>query len=672
MAYRSRFSSQTKPIIPAAPKVAEVVRVDWRGLDLVSPYDVIEKYRTPSAKNFRIYAQEGDDRRVAVRSRNGSGTYLQALGSVLDSSNISTTGASDKAFSAGVPWLAMKYTASDTGPLDKIEVNIKSDATSRGPVIVEIYDNNSGAPGTKIADSGILSSSISTSYGYVSCRFTEAPHVTNGNVYWIVLRIQDDGSGQYYWSGNTSSTLALSSSNQGLSWSSTTYSLNFKAYIADDVSVKGLFRFTPQGTGNTTIMAIGNSLYKANDNTGALTSILSGLNANATDVNVTYADDKAFFTNGYDTLRTLASDMTTVSTLTHANLPVLSNAVFHKNRLIGVSATDKNKLIWSEAPGNDDGAGKFWYEAYLSTSFVYVPAPKASDPITAIISFQDYLVIFTSSDKYILYGSDPGSFTIRQAAGRKGAVSQKAVFADENFVYFVSQDGSLYRFNGSNDELLSDRVQPEINKIADTSKIVLTKWKNMIRMYYPGEGSSVNNRCLLWHTVFKEWMLDTDSYVTRAIPWTDADDDPLLIEASSKSPTAHFAERNTHDIGKAIDFEYRCFADSMGSPGKLKRIVKMFPLLEAYERDYPMQIALGKNRQSNPSYEDYGLTTGGAIIGDFLIGDGTVIGNSNEFSPKRLPVSGYAYYWQLCLKRRAINNTVQFVGYMLSYRTKRL
>jgi hypothetical protein len=164
MAYRSRFSSQTKPIIPAAPKVAEVVRVDWRGLDLVSPYDVIEKYRTPSAKNFRIYAQEGDDRRVAVRSRNGSGTYLQALGSVLDSSNISTTGASDKAFSAGVPWLAMKYTASDTGPLDKIEVNIKSDATSRGPVIVEIYDNNSGAPGTKIADSGILSSSISTSY----------------------------------------------------------------------------------------------------------------------------------------------------------------------------------------------------------------------------------------------------------------------------------------------------------------------------------------------------------------------------------------------------------------------------------------------------------------------------------------------------------------------------
>lgn len=678
MPYQSRFSRRRNVQAPQPRQYDPLVVTDMRGLDLSSPYDAIQKNRTPNAKNFRIYAEEADDRRVSISSRKGSGFYTTPLTEATIDTEVSTTGASDAAIGILTEWKADKFTASATGPLTKVELRIKNPGTSSGPVIVEVWTDDSGVPGVKIAESGILSSAITTSYAYVAARFIEAPTVTNAANYWVIARMQDDGSGTYQISSTTNATTALTSNNSGNTWAATTYALNIKAYGSATTTIKGLTRFAPSDNQNTTIVAIGNNIYSVNDGTGATTSRIASLNSSASDVFFTYADDKAFLVNGFDTLRTLNSSMT-AATITHTNLPVLRLATFHKNRLFGVDAGDPNKIVYSEDPGNDDGAGNLWYNAWLSTSFIYVPTPKASDPITAIIPFQDNLIIFTRTSKYVLYGSNPGDFTVRQSTGKKGAVHQNAVFADENFIYFVAPDKTINRFNGSSDDIISDltergggSIQPEMENVADIDKIVITKWKRIVRFYYASSGSSVNNQCLLWHTVFEEWMKDTDTQVSRAVAWTDGNDDNRLVEASSTAPVLYYAEQDDNNLGKAIDFEYNCNYNSMGNPAQRKRIVKFFPLLEGEGTNYSVTVGMDHDRQNTPRETELPLTVAGALIGHFDIGDGTTIGRVNQFEPTRIRVSGYGYYWQPRISRKAINNPIQFIGYVVSIRSKRL
>lgn len=669
MTVRSKFLKTSSPPVPSPRQSSPFVHTDLRGLDLSNPNDVMKENRTPYALNFRMYAEEKDSRKVTITNRKGSGFYTTPIGAASAYSDTSTTGQTDAPVGVLTEWKAMKFSPSASGPLTMVELYLKQGTDSIGPVIVSIYTDVGGSPGVKIADSGILGSDITSSYTFLKARFIEAPSVVSGTDYWVVANVQDDGEGTYLWGTNSAASTAKTSNTGGLSWTSTAYKLDMKAYVSSAVTVKGMARYAPTNSANDTLMGVGTALYHVNDTTGATSTIATGLNASAERYEFGFADNKAFWVNGFDSLKTW--DGSTVETITHANLPVLSMMVFHKNRLFGVSADDPNKLIYSEAPGNDDGSGHFWYKAYLSTSFIYIPNPKASDPITAIVPFQDNLIIFTRSSKYVLYGSDPGSFSVRQATGNKGCVTQRGYTADENFIYFVALDG-IYQFNGSSDKLLSDLVQPEFDNIADINKVSVAKWQRQVRFYYPASGSSVNNRTLIWHTMFQEWLLDTDTYITQAIPFLDGDDNYQLCEASSRAAALFFSETQQSNLGKQIDFIYYGKYDSMGDPAQRKRITRFFPLLKAEQASYTVQIGMDKDLADTATYTNFQLTIGGALVGTFEAGDGTVVGGSSTYSPKRITTTGYAYYWQPRIKRKAIGNQVRLIGYVLAIRTKRL
>lgn len=814
MPFTSPFSQASGVAVPSnkdkLPRALSypISRVDWRGLDTVHPYDVVKNNQTNFATDFRMYADDADSRQVSISTRKGSGAYLPSLSSVIDQQNIVTTGVADQAVGVLTNWKAMKYTAASTAPLTKVSLNIKKTTSSSGPIVVRVYTNNGGFPGTLIAESGILNGAVGTSYSYIDAHFIEAPQVTSGSIYWIVAFIQDDGTNTYSWSSNTSTSLALTSNTTGSTWATTAYSLNFKAYTCSTAKILGGARYAPTNSINKTVLAIGTTLYSADDNTGALTAILTGQNASATKYRFTYADNKLFWVNGFDSLTTwdgtlvstnpnlvvngtfetnitgwvagtgttltretgagnfrtgvasmklvgsggnpavatypltvekgkqytlqmyvkgtatqtvaptvggvsgpsvtlsggfdlvtytftaVTSGSTTygltsgttnatmyvddvilsftgIQVITHPQLPTLSNVTFHKNLLFGISASDPNEFIWSEAPGNDDGSGNFWYNAYLSTSFIYIPTSKASDPLTAMVEFQDNLYFFTRTGKYALYGTDPGSFLVRDATGKKGAVSQEAVFADENDLYFVAPDG-YYDFNGSKDNLISTNIQNQFENIANINNIFVTKWNRTIRFYYATSSSGVNDSCHIWHTVFQEWLNDTDSFVSYAIPFTDGDDSDQLAELSSVCPRVTFAEVDYNNLGKKINFVYYCKSDSLGIPALRKRIYRFFPLLEGDTNDFPVSVGVDKDNSDDTSYTQYLLTSGGAKIGLFAIGDGTLIGALAQYVPKRFRISGYAYYWQVRIKRQAINNRVRFIGYVIAIRTKRL
>lgn len=650
-------------------KTYEVTVTDMRGLDMVNPYDNIQKNRTPFAHDFRLYNEEADGRRVAISNRKGSGAYVPPVDETFDSSITATTGAADVEITASKT-VVQNLTITTTGKLTNVELNLKITSGTNATLLLDFYDDASGSLGEKVASSSIPSSSLSTSYGYVGADLAEAPSFTATDVVYVAAYLQDDSTGSIYWSSTTAATGAQTSDSGISGLTSQSYVMNTKLYMSGTDDMYGIARFTPDSGTNKTLFAQGTSMYQVtNESTGAASTIATGLNANASWYDFTYADNKIFWCNGYDNLKTW--DGTTVDTITHANLPVLSQVVFHKNLLFGVSAADPNKLIWSEAPGNDDGSGNYWYEAYLSTSFIYVPTSHATDPITKIIPFNDTLLIFTTTDKFVLYGDNPGNFTLRQASGSKGAVSPRGVFADENFVYSVAEDG-FYRFNGSSDELLSDAVQPEFANIADKTQVAIGKYDRIVRFYYATSGSSVNNAALLWHTVFQEWMLDHDSYVKYPLTLTDGNDDYLLLEASSTCARITKAEQQYSTLGKPIDFKYYLKYEAFGAPAKKKRIVKFFPLLEGSGKDYSVTLNIDKDRTDSPTPYTIPLTVGGAKLGEFSLGDGTVLGGSSSFDPDKVRITGYFYYLQVRVERKAVNNQIKFIGHELSYRTRKL
>lgn len=791
--------------------------LDLKGLDLVTPVDLLSNGRTPYSKNFRLYAQQADDRRVAVSSRKGPGFHTTPLAETLSDSNTATTGASTAKVGIVTSIHAQPLTAPLSALVTKIDLKVSDpDGNVSGPLMVQIYSSSNGKPHKLLSESSILSGDVGPTAAYVSARFIKAVAMVSGTQYWIVVRMQDDAKGEITLDTTTAGTKAYVTNSALFMALEQTYAINYRLYTTAGGMDKGSYRFARDNGQNITLVAYGTTMYRIDEGTGELIKIIDGLSASAQEYRFTNGDNKVFWVNSYDQLTnwdgsdeltatnkltngtfevnttgwtpgasdtitrstaqfhsgvasasvtsasgmrsmnqvvtllknrrykvtfwakgaaatgnvqfsvngggtpvsasvqalttgwvkneiyyTPGADVTTIALESTAadvffddisivdtgieyiidtELPILADIVMHKDRLWGVVAADPNKLVFSENPGNPayDPTGvtpttarEQWYYAWLSVSFWYVPRPHNGSPITGIVSFQDALTVFTQDNKYILSGYDRGSLNLRQSTGNKGAISRRGVISDENRIYFVADDG-LYEYNGSSDDKLTTLVSPLIDGCPRLQDITPVLWKNQVRFYMASEGSPVNDICLIYDKDMKEMLLDTDTYVNRALYYNDADDDHQLIEFNSLVPVSYMAEQNYHSIGAPIDFEYRLKYDSMGTPMQRKRLKRFYPILQGVDSTFAIQLAMDKDFEDSPKVKDQIMTTNGAKIGEFNIGDGTLLGGDKSFKPKRQSYSGYAYYWQLRVKRKGVNNRVAFVGAQYSYKTKRL
>ena len=791
--------------------------LDLRGLDLVTPVDLLSNGRTPYSKNFRLYAQQADDRRVAVSSRKGPGHYTTPVGATLSDSNTSSVGASTAEVGIVTGIHLQPLTAPNNDRITQIQLKVSDpDGTGAGPLLVSIYSDNAGKPGKLLSTSSILSGSIGPTSAWLPARFLNAVKMTAGSTYWIVVAMQDDGENTYTLDTTTSGTKAYATNSALYAATQQTYGLNYKLYTAPDGMDKGAYRFNRDNGQNISLVVFGTTLYRIDEATGTFVPVLTGLSPLATEYHFTNGDNKVFWVNGFDQLTNwdgtlestnpqlitngtfevnttgwAADTGTTLSRITsdfhsgvasaqitatsgtrsmsqslslYANrrykvsfwvkgaaatgnaqmtingnttgvaasivpittawqkvefywapgtditklsfqatganaifddisivdtgieyiidpeLPILSDVIMHKDRLWGVAASDPNKLVFSENPGNPayDATGTIptnarqqWYYAWLSVSFWYVPRPHNGSPITKLISFQDALTVFTQDNKYVLSGYDRGSLNLRQATGNKGAISSRSVISDENSIYFASDDG-LYQYNGSSDKKISSLVSPLFDACPRPQDITPVIWKNQVRFYMASGGSPVNDTCLIFDKDMEEMLYDTETYVNRAIYYSDADDNHQLAEFSSLVPTAYLAEQGYNALGGPIDFEYRLKYDSMGTPMQKKRLKRFYPILQGVDSTFSLQLAMDKDFEDSPTIKEQLLVTNGAKWGEFKWGDGTLYGGDKSFQPKRQSYSGYAYYWQLRVRRKGVNNRVAFVGAQYSYKTKRL
>lgn len=638
--------------VPIGRKATDILVDNFQGLNTTAPYTQLKNGVSPYYYNVRLYARNSTDRRVAVGTRKGPGFYSVPLGEAADQQQTSTTEASDQSIT-DTTWVGKKFTAGASGRLTKVEVNIKQGTTPTQHLMVAIYSDSGGSPSTLLATSSILLGDTTTSYAYEIARFIEAPTVTSGTDYWIICYQQAGGSGNWSWSTTTNATTAKTSTNSGGTWSTTSFDLNAKTYVSTNSKFLGGFRYTPTSGTNVTVIAHGTAVYSINDATGVTTAIETGLSASATDYYFDQADDKLFYTNGYDAPRYYNG--TTVTALT-SYLSTGKFAAFHKNRFFTVDPTDTTKIKYSDLGD---------YTSSQSTNFIYAPSPKSGDPITGIKVFQDNLIVFTRKTKYVLYGDDPGNFVLRQSSGQKGAVNQHVIQNDPNYVYYLSDDG-VYRYNGSADELMSDSIQTEIDSMNDKTKASAIVHNNYYRLYYPGTASAVANSSILWDTLNNFWLRDSGTYIYRPIVMETG----TLVEGSSLVGQVFYAEQQYSDMGKPIDFKYwtKYFGDG------LHKILlrRLLPSIRLQTQPYDLDVLIDiDQRNTTPisytvSAQASGITWGSSETW----GGGETWGSATVSSPTVM--QGTEAYWhQIRYEHSGVDTPVEILSYMLQIRVRR-
>lgn len=593
-------------------------------------------------------------------TRKGFDFHSAAAGETQDQAITSTTGAADKSFNA-VTRLAQKWTAGASGRLSKHELNLKNDASATGVIIVEHWTDSSG-PDELVARTSIASSSVTSTYAYVAARFASAPTVVSGTAYWVVAYVQSGGSGSYKWSGTTSATTAMTSTDSGVSWSATSYALNFKQHYATAGGVKGLHRAYKSDGTSVTLFAHGTALYSVNNVTGALTTVKSGLNASATHYRFVTVNDIVYYCNSYDGLRKW--DFTTESQVSSTNYSTLA---VHVGLLFGVRTDDPNRVDYSNFGD---------YETFTSTDFQLVPSAKTGDPVTALKSLNGYLLIFTRSNKYIFSGQDNATFTLDEAPDQKGTYSQETVTADKNFVYYLSDDG-VYRSNGTEPQLLSENNYRDILDMTNKDSACIAVTKGRLRLWFTGSGESNNAVCYVWNLNYGSngsdclESYDTAAYVNKAV---NAFNDEELLVGSSVIGQVYWQELATNDysnLGGDIDFLLQTHYMTFGSPAVLKQIFHWQPRFRSQTGGYNVSCEYAVDLRDSWNVRIAKDVQGsGPVWGEFVWGS-FVWGTTAEVQAKTY-VPGEFRRVALRYKHYASRQPQTFLGHTLVVQTRRL
>lgn len=594
-------------------------------------------------------------------TRKGVDYYTDAAGVTMDQSQVSITGAADYGFSQ-TTWLAEPFTPTTVGRLTKLDIKLNNSLSATGTPLIEVYSDSSGNPGTLLARSSVAASTLTASSAYVTIRFFEPPLLATSTTYWIVARIQATGNGSYAWSGTSAASNAKVSTDSGTTWSSQSYSLNFRQYYATDGALKGICRATKSDGTKMTLIAHGTTLYKVNDVTGALTSIKTGLSASATDYQFEFKNDTFYYVNGYDGYRKY--DGTTESQISTTNYTLITH---HKGLMFLQRKDDPNKIDFTNFAD---------YETFTSTDFIYVPAPKAGDPVVAMESLNGYLLVWTLKNKFILSGDDNATFSLDEAPDQNGTYTQQTVTKDDNFVYYLTATGVM-RSNGSEAQLLSMNAHSDILALNTSGACVVVN-RGRLYLWYKSAGSNYNDSCYVWNLNFGSGSHpaleshDTDSFVSRA--FTAFDDSHDLIVGSSIVGQAFWQELDSNDytnLGGDINFELQNHYFTFGTPSVDKQISLLIPRSAAQSGNYTIDCDYAADQRDNWQTASSVATQGiGPIWGSFVWGEATW-GTTAEVSP-RLTIPGEYNRIALRYKHYATRQPHAFRGHTIRTRLRRL
>lgn len=655
----SRFNPRRSFIQTSKEQLIPTTYYELSGLNQYTPDESTGENETPYAKNFRIMNPDDQNKRSAITKRLGHKKLSEvAGGDTLHTSITSTAGASTKSVTT-TTWFAEKFTTASVGRVSKIELNMLNDASGTGPLIIELRSDSSGSPSsTVLATTSIKNPSFTAVAAYIEALMIEAPKLATSTDYWIVAYIQYNGTNNYKWTSTTNTTTAKTSTNSGSTWSAANVSLNFKIYYATEAPVLGVYRWYPKNQAYTQLYAANQNVYSLNETTGAVTSIKSGLSAGAKYTKFVGVNNKVYYTNREDRIQiwdgTTASALSTVAFAT--DLSVFANKLW-------VLEANTNRIVWSNL-------GSF--ETFATNDFVYIPAPYSSDEPTGLVPFQGNQIVFTRNTKYFLYGNDIASISLRETTAPRGCVGPMAYVVAENQLYYLSDDG-VYRFNGGTDQLISKRVQPIIDSIANKETSQLIYDGRYLRLYYRSAGKGFANNCLIYDMVNRGWLHDEDIYISSACVWNGGSDTNQLICGSSLLGRLFLGENGGSDAGKPIAWEYRTKYRSNGQPSRKKQWKRLYTEFRTSDADAIVNIKVDTDYANSPILSDTIALDGNGDEwgGGETWGSATAIWGGDAVAFKRFTVPGQARRLQLRLSETGADTDVEFLGYTTYIKMRR-
>lgn len=635
--------ARRRPFVAIAVKPPESARnYNFNGgINTLTANEQLPPAVSPFLRNKRYKSRE------TIITRRGPGFYTVPIGEALGA--VKTTAATNDRTVSLTLKQAAKFVASASQPLTMVQLNLKNTAAGAGPLIVEIWTDSSGSPGTRLASSSITSGLITSSYQYLSARFIAAPTLVSGTSYWIVAYIQADGLNSYLWSSLAGSATSKTSPNNG-AWTSSVYDLNFKTYQSPANPIIGGERFIKSDGTEITLLATKNGVYSVNDLTGATAQVYAG-DTSATHYKFAIVNDTAYWINGKNAPQQW-NGIAATSSNAAGSPPIADDIRVHKNRIFYLSALDRTRVVFTE-PGS--------FDTILSVNFLYIPAPLSPDYVQQMTSLQDNLLFRTLTTKWALYGSDLSSFVLRRSTGLQGAAGRDVVASHDNYEYSVANSG-IYQFNGATDNLISEAIQPDFEAILDRDLMSMVISGNYLRVFYPIAGEAMNTHAFVYDLQFHIWFIDDQSYFSKAFTYVDNGMEKLVL-GSSLVAQAFFADQGYSDLGANINDRYWTKYEAYKTPEELKLMRRFFPKFIGQAGNYNCEIWVDFNRTNTPALiSAVDMQLSGAHLGiDFILGTSNLGGNGNP--EPELEVEGEFRERQYRFEHNGVDQPVEIYGY---------
>lgn len=607
-----------------------------------------------------------DNREVQIgkhMTRQGSDLFSIPIGEAVNVSQASITGASNQNFSTNT-YFAQKLVATSTGRLTALEVNIRNTASGTGTVVLALYRDNSGAPGTEIFRTTIAANMLTSSYQYLKARSISCPDITNGTTYWVVGFVQDSGTNSYQISTTTTASTGAVSTDSGQTWTSQSFAFNVKLSTGSNHPVKGHIRVKRPGGAKVTFVAVNDTLYTVNEATGATTSVDTGLDTAATYCRFAFVNDTLYYVQG--TTKPRKYDFAAASLVTNAPENA-ANVIAHKGILFYLSADDPTKCFFTNFG---------IYDTFTSTDFFYVPSPKTSDPAIAMSTLTGNMYITTRNSKYTLYGTDNSTFRLDNAVGQKGTFSQVSQAYDQDHIFLASDDG-IYEFNGTQETNITTDVLDWWEGLENRANTILELHNNRLYVFYTPNGQSQNTNCKIYNILYGVWESDdTNMYV--ATTYTRYDTDNYLLLGSNRVGMLMQAELSTNDytnMGEPLSWELRTNYNHYGTPAQYKRAPMYRPHFDTVTASYTVQCGYATDYSDSPTFANISLSgSGPRFDAGYTFNSGVRFGGSQQVNPldNSLVIPGEWRRLQIRVRHYAAREPVSFDGHVLQLETQRV
>ncbi len=182
----------------------------------------------------------------------------------------------------------------------------------------------------------------------------------------------------------------------------------------------------------------------------------------------------------------------------------------HAERVWGTAIPDDPDMLVYSAPFDpfdwtqndaipEDGAGDVLQPTWDGDRFI------------ALKNWGEYLLAFKRNSVWLIMGTDPGQYTMKQQYGEDGSATENTIASERSMVLMLYEGGISY-YNGTEVmPLHRDTMRGIFDRMhqSNTKTATATVWDHKYLLAVPLDGSPTNNAIIEYDTLANTWMLRT-------------------------------------------------------------------------------------------------------------------------------------------------------------------